>query len=223
MRHYNSSTPADWRLYVIVDRAAIGNRDLVEVASAAIRGGADVIQLRDKAASTGRLLDEAQQLLRLTQRAGVPLIINDRVDVTYTVGADGVHLGQDDLPVGAARNMLGAGRLIGKSTHSLAQAIAAQAEGADYIGFGPIFPTPTKPEYDSIGTAFVRQVAQQVRLPIICIGGIDERTLPQVMQRGAERVAVVRAVCSAKDPETAARELKTTLTQFSRSSVPSRL
>ena len=214
---------SEWRLYVIVDRAAIGSRDLVEMASAAIRGGADVIQLRDKTASTRQLLDEAQELLCLTQHAGVALIINDRVDVASTVGAGGVHLGQEDLPVEAARKMLGAGRLIGKSTHSLEQALVAQAEGADYIGFGPIFPTPTKPEYGSIGSALIRQVAQQVRLPIICIGGIDERTLPQVMQRGAERIAVVRAVCGAKDPEAAARELKTTLTQFSRSSVPSRL
>lgn len=210
------NAPSCWRLYVIVDRSAVGSRDVLDVAAAAIRGGADVIQLREKAASTRQLLDDAQRLLPLTRRAGLPLIINDRVDVAKAAGADGVHLGQDDLPVAAARDMLGAGRLIGTSTHSLEQALAAAAEGVDYLGLGPIFPTPTKPDYGSIGTELIARVLSRVRLPVVCIGGIDGATLPDVLEAGAACVAVVRAVCAADDPESATRALKDALTHFVR-------
>jgi thiamine-phosphate pyrophosphorylase len=147
-------------------------------------------------------------LLPLTRAAGIPLIINDRVDVADAVGADGVHLGQDDLPVEEARRLLGPSRLIGKSTHSVEQALAAQAEGADYIGLGPIFPTPTKPDYRSIGTEPIRQIVSHMQVPVVCIGGIDAETLGGVIAAGAQCVAVVRAVCAAPDPEAAARTLK---------------
>jgi len=207
---------SDWRLYVIVDRAAVGPRGLEEVAAAAIRGGADVLQLRDKAASARRLLDAARALLALTRPAGIPLIINDRPDVAASAGADGVHLGQDDLPLPEARRLLGPDRLIGQSTHSLEQAVAAEAAGADYIGLGPIFPTPTKPEYGSIGTALISAVASRVRVPVVCIGGIDASTLPQVLKAGAKRVAVVRAVCAVADPAAAARGLKALLARRAR-------
>ena len=202
-----------WRLYVIIDRSAAGGRDLADIAAAAIRGGADVIQLRDKTASDRHVLDEARRLLPLTRAAGVPLILNDRVDLARAAGADGVHLGQDDLPVRDARNLLGPGRLIGKSTHRLDQALAAQAEGPDYLGLGPIFPTPTKPDYASVGTALIGEVAARVRVPVVCIGGIDRGNLEEVLRAGAERIAVVRAVCGASDPEAAARELKAILTR----------
>ena len=211
---WNVTPCSEWQLYIIVDRAAIGPRDLAEVAAGAIRGGADVIQLRDKTASARGLIEEAHRVLALTRAAGIPLIINDRVDVARAVGADGVHVGQDDLPLEAARDILGPGRLIGTSTHSLEQAMAAQAQGADYIGVGPLFPTPTKPEYASIGTTLVGQIVSRVRLPTVCIGGVDRATLEQVVRAGATCVAVVRAVCSASDPEAAARELKTALTNL---------
>lgn len=204
---------SSWRLYVIVDRAAAGTRDLADLAAAAIRGGADAIQLRDKTASSAQLIEEGKRLLPFTQAAGIPLIINDRVDVALSFGADGVHLGQEDLPIIEARRILGPTRLIGRSTHSLEQARRAEAEGADYIGLGPIFPTPTKPDYGSVGTALIGTVAQQVRLPIVCIGGIDEATIKQVVESGATCVAVVRAVCHAQDPEAAARHLKQQLSQ----------
>ena len=209
-----SSSP--WRLYVIIDRAASAGRDLAELAAAAIRGGADLVQLRDKAASHREFLKEAERVLSVTRRAHVPLIINDRTPVARAVGADGVHLGQDDAAIAVARRRLGAGRLIGKSTHSLEQALAAQAEGADYIGFGPIFPTPTKPDYGSIGTALIRRVTEALPIPVVCIGGIDRSNLFQVLEAGAARVAVVRAVCAAPDAESAARSLKQTLEQFHR-------
>jgi len=207
----NAPSCSSWRLYVILDRAAAGRADLVALAEAAIRGGADVIQLRDKHAATRPLITEAQRLLRVTQAAGIPLLINDRADIARHVAAAGVHLGQDDLPIAEARAILGPQAIIGKSTHTLAQALAAEQEGADYIGVGPIFATPTKPAYAHVGTALIRQVAQQVRLPMVCIGGIDQRTLPEVVQAGARCIAIVRAVCNASDPEAAAKKLRTLL------------
>lgn len=214
----NNRSCSDWRLYVIVDRAAAGTRPLAQIADAAIRGGADVLQLRDKTASTKTLLAEAAALLQLTRAAGIPLIINDRADIAHAVGADGVHLGQEDIPVAEARRLLGPTRLIGTSTHSLEQARAAEAEGSDYIGVGPIFPTPTKPEYGSVGLELIRRVRAQVNVPTVCIGGIDAGNLAQVLEAGADRIAVVRAVCAAPNPEAATRCLKDALTHFVRAS-----
>ena len=213
---WNVTCSAPWRLYVIIDRAAAGSRDLPALADAAIRGGADFVQLRDKTASHREFLREAKRVIAVTRRAGVALVINDRIPVARAIGADGVHLGQDDVAIAVARRRLGPGRLIGKSTHSLAQAFAAQGEGADYIGFGPIFPTPTKPDYGSIGTRSIRSVAQSLTIPVVCIGGIDAQNLAEVLGAGADRVAVVRAVCAADDPESAARRLKQIIEQFHR-------
>lgn len=214
----NAPSCSAWRLYVIIDRAAAGRRPLAEIADAAIRGGADVLQLRDKTASAKTLLAEATTLLRLTRAAGIPLIINDHPDIAHAAGADGVHLGQDDAPVAAARRLLGPECLIGKSTHSLEQARAAEAEGPDYIGVGPIFSTPTKPDYDQVGLRLIGQVAEAVAMPAVCIGGINEDNIEQVLEAGAQRAAVVRAVCAAADPEAAARRLKDALTHFIRAS-----
>ena len=207
---------SSWQLYVIVDRSASGHRDLVDLAAAAIRGGADAIQLRDKTASRDLLLDEARRLLPLARAAGIPLIINDWAKTAQDAGAGGVHLGQDDISIREARRILGPLSLIGKSTHSLEQALAAQAEGADYIGLGPIFPTPTKPGVQSVGTALIAQVAPRVRVPIVCIGGIDAANARTVVEAGAACIAVVRAVCSAPDPESSTRNLKRILVQSTR-------
>lgn len=207
-------SPSAWRLYVIVDRAAAGTRDLAEIAAAAIRGGADALQLRDKAASARCLFEEALALLPIARAGGVPLIVNDRLDVAMAAGADGVHLGQDDLPLGQARVIAGQALLIGVSTHSIDQAMAEQAHGADYIGVGPVFPTPTKPDYGSVGTSLVRQVADRIRIPFVCIGGIDAGNVEQVTRAGGFCIAVVRAVCASADPEMAAKNLKQALTQF---------
>jgi len=209
----NERSCSAWRLYVIIDPSAMGSGTWLEVAAAAIRGGADVVQLRDKTASARQLLDEARQLLPLTRAERIPLIINDRTDVARAAGADGVHLGQADLPLHAARAFLGPHGLIGVSTHTLEQALAAEAEGADYIGVGPIFPTPTKPTYPSVGVSLIRQVVSRVRIPMVCIGGIDRSRVPEVRKAGATCVAVVRAVCAAADPEAATRELRHLLVQ----------
>ncbi len=203
-----------WQLYVILDAAAAAGRNLQDLTAAAIRGGADLLQLRDKTASTKQLCDTAQQLLPLTRAAGIPLIINDRVDVALAVGADGVHLGQDDLAPALARRLLGPHRLIGQSTHSLEQALAAQREPIDYFAVGPIFATPTKPDYPHVGLSLIRQIAPHARKPFVAIGGIDLDVAPSVLDAGAPGVAVVRAVCAAADPEAATRQLKRLFAQF---------
>jgi thiamine-phosphate pyrophosphorylase len=197
-----------WQLYIIIDHAALAGRDPAETAAAAIRGGADALQLRHKGADDEVLAQDAGRLLPLTRAAGIPLIVNDSVEAAVRSGADGVHLGQDDLSIAEARARLGANRLIGRSTHTPEQARAAQAEGADYIGFGPIFPTPTKPTYGPIGPDAIREAAALVTIPMVCIGGIDAATLPRALAAGARCVAVVRAVCAAPDPEAAVRRLR---------------
>ena len=205
-----------WQLYVIVDRDASGGRDLAQIAAAAIRGGADILQLREKHATDAQVRRDAERLLPLTRAAGIPLIINDRIEVASQTGADGVHLGQADPPVTEARRVLGPGRRVGKSTHSLEQALAAEAEGADYLGLGPVFPTPTKPDYGSLGPGIISQVRARVSIPVVCIGAISLETLQPVLEAGAACVAVVRAVCAAEDPEAAARALKAGLRQPAR-------
>jgi thiamine-phosphate pyrophosphorylase len=213
---WNVISCSTWRLYVIADRAAVGPRDLAAVAAAAVRGGADVFQLRDKAGTDEQIAEAALRILPITRAAGVALIINDRVGVARQVGAEGVHLGQDDLPIEDARAILGPNRLIGASTHSLDQAMDAVEAGADYIAVGPIFPTPTKPEYASVGTELITEVAPRIRIPWLCIGGIDLHNVQQVLAAGARCVAVVRAVCGAEDPEQATRELACAVKQLVR-------
>lgn len=195
------------RLYVIVDRAAIGRRDPVRVAEAAVRGGADVIQWRDKAARDGEFLAVARAMRRVV-RGGALFVVNDRVAVALRVGADGVHVGHEDLPVADVRLLAGRRFLIGRSTHSWAEARQAAASGADYLGVGPIFSTPTKPDYRPVGLELVRRAAPAIRIPWFAIGGIDLGNLPLVLSAGAARVAVVRAVAAASDPEETARAFK---------------
>ena len=209
----NAPSCSAWRLYVIVDPAATHGRDLAWVAEQAIRGGADVIQLRDKRGSAGQLCDTATRLLQVTRPRGIPLIINDRADVAAASGADGVHLGQDDVPVEAARHMLGPNALIGASTHSLEQAVAADARSLDYLAVGPVYATPTKPNAPHVGIDLIAQVALRVRRPLVAIGGIDAARVHEVRRAGVQRIAVVRAVCGAEDPGAAAQHLKQLLLQ----------
>lgn len=203
------------RLYVIVDRAALGGKDPVAVARAAIQGGADCIQWRDKKASDSEFLACARDLRVLTREAGTIFVVNDRVAVAMLVEADGVHLGHEDLPVPEVRRLAGGSLAIGRSTHSLAQAKQAELDGADYIAVGPIFSTPTKPGYPAVGLELIRQVKTAIQIPWVAIGGIDQSTLPLVLSAGSKRVAVVRAVAGASNPEAAARQFKEQLLSVS--------
>lgn len=196
----------DPSLYVILDRSASHGRDLQEILDATIAGGCRLIQLREKEWPSGRLLPLAERLRDRCRAAGATFIVNDRVDLALAVGADGVHLGQDDLPVRAARPLLRPGMVLGRSTHSVAQAREAQSDGADYIAVGSMFPTQTKPDFELVGPELVRAVRPVTRAPLIGIGGITRANVAQVIRAGADGVAVISAVCGASDPAAATRE-----------------
>jgi thiamine-phosphate pyrophosphorylase len=195
----------DPSLYVILDRTASRGRDLEEILDATIAGGCRLIQLREKEWPSGRLLPLAERLCDRCRRAGVTFIVNDRVDLAISVGADGVHLGQDDLPSRVARPLLRPGMVLGRSTHSVAQAREAQSEGADYIAVGSMFPTQTKPDFELVGPELIRAVRPATKAPLIGIGGITRENVAEVIRAGADGVAVVSAVCGAPDPAAATR------------------
>jgi thiamine-phosphate pyrophosphorylase len=204
---------SDCRLYGILDLGYVDLANIVPVAEAMISGGVDAIQLRAKAHSIEHIIDLAKHLHPITSRASVPLIVNDHVEVAARVSVEGVHLGQDDDPVAIARRKAGRPIFVGKSTHRLEQAKAAQSEGADYIGFGPIFATPTKPNYKPVGLKDIRQVHEKIAIPIFCIGGIKLDNLAQVIAAGAKRVVIVSGILQATDAAEYARAAKAMLTQ----------
>jgi thiamine-phosphate pyrophosphorylase len=200
----------DFRLYAVTDLKD-DDPGILKKIEQAYRGGADIIQLRSKLLTDAALVRLGLKIGKIAAKYRKLYFVNDRVDLALATGADGVHLGQEDLPVALAQRLardVGRKILIGKSTHSLKQALAAVKEGADYIGVGPVFRTPTKPHTKSVGLRFVKQAASRIRIPWVAIGGIDLTNIGDVVAAGANRVAVVRAVFSAKDPERAARELK---------------
>ena len=168
-------------------------------------GGASAIQLRDKLATDEELILQAKELLLVCRGAGIPLIINDRIQVAKKSGADGVHLGQEDASFLEARAILGDWAFVGRSTHSPEQALCAQKEGFDYIGVGPVFATPTKPTYEAVGLDLVKFAAKNIHIPFVAIGGINETNAVQVKKAGARTIAVVRAVMSSEDPQKTAR------------------
>jgi thiamine-phosphate pyrophosphorylase len=173
----------------------------------AIAGGVDAVQLRDKASSDREMLRIARDLRRWTRECDALLFVNDRPDLARAAHADGVHLGQEDFPVKEARRIVGPDALIGLSTHTIEQARGAAAEGADYIGVGPVFPSRTKQFTELAGLEFVEAVAREIRLPSFCIGGIEPGNIAQVAHMGAKRFAVGAAISQASDPREIAREL----------------
>ena len=193
----------DPTLYVILDRAASRGRDLDEVLEGAIAGGCRMVQLREKTWPSGRLLPLAERLRERCRHAGVTFIVNDRLDLALAVDADGVHLGQDDLPPRAARPLLRRQMQLGLSTHSIAQAREAQANGADYVAVGAMFATATKPDFELVGPELLRNVRPHVRVPLVGIGGITPENVAEVIRAGADGVAVISAVCAADDPAAA--------------------
>ena len=199
----------DYSLYLVTDRALSLGRSTVEVVRAAIRGGVSCVQLREKGCSTREFMDEARLLKALLAGTGVPLFINDRLDVALAVGADGVHLGQNDLAIADARRLVGNRMIIGISAESVADAIRAEAEGADYIGASPVFTTPTKTDTaPPLGLDGLRAIRRAVQLPLVAIGGINADNAAQVLRAGADGLAVVSAIVSAPCPRTAAAALR---------------
>lgn len=180
---------------------------------AALRGGVDIVQLRMKDGGDREILSAARRFRRICDAAGALLIVNDRPDLAQAADADGVHLGQDDTPVARARQMLGPDRLIGLSTHTPAQIDAAAHADVDYIGVGPVNETPTKPGRAAVGLALVEYAARHAPAPFFAIGGIAQANIGEVRAAGGIRVAVVRAVTEAPEPEVTARALRDALTE----------
>jgi thiamine-phosphate pyrophosphorylase len=206
-------SPGRWRLCVITDESLSRGRSHIEIAEAAIRGGADVIQLRDKTASGGELYRVALALRTLTRDAKVPIIINDRLDIALAADADGVHLGQMDLPASVARHILGPGRILGVSAETLTEALLAEKDGADYLGVGPVFEArKTKADAgEPLGLERIALVRKHCRLPIVAIGGIDAQNARRVREAGADSAAVISAIVGADDIARAAEQVKSLL------------
>jgi thiamine-phosphate pyrophosphorylase len=203
-----TADPRSWGLYLVTDRAQTRNRPLEAVIDAALQGGVKAVQLREKDLSGLELYRLAERLLPLVHRYGASLLVNDRLDLALVLPLDGVHLAQASLPPADARTLLGAGRLIGVSCHTEAEALEAQQGGADFIVFGPLYQTPSKQMYGPpVGLEALRQLHRKVTLPIFGIGGIRLSRVAAVIASGAQGVAVVSAVMTADDPARAARDL----------------
>lgn len=195
-------------LYGILDLGYVTPEDMPDVARQMIDGGVEIVQLRAKGLPAGEFADLARKLAPIFTTAGVPFVLNDHPELVASAGATGAHVGQDDMTVAVARELAGTKGIIGKSTHSLEQATAAQDVGADYIGYGPLFPTPTKPEYTAVGLSEIRRIHEAVKIPIYCIGGIKLENLRQVLDAGAKRVVIVSGLLQAPDLVTYAREVR---------------
>ncbi len=199
----------DFSLYLVTDQGLSLGRPLELVVEAAVRGGVSAVQLREKSRPIPEYVDIARRIQEVLQPSGVPLIINDRVDIALAVGGAGVHLGQGDMPPGEARKLLGPDAVIGLSVETPEQAAAAEHLDVDYLGVSPIFPTPTKTGLMTAwGLQGLRLLRSRSRHRLIAIGGINSSNAAAVMDAGADGVAVVSAICSAPDPEASARELR---------------
>lgn len=189
---------AEARLYAIIDLNYVCSEESPGILQNLIDGGIDLVQLRGKNRTIDELSELAEKLLKQTAAANIPLVVNDHAEIANRVEVQGVHVGQDDDAIAKVRSAVNRPTLVGKSTHSLAQAVAAEGEGADYVGFGPLFATPTKPDYPPIGLNEIREVHRQVKIPIFCIGGIDIDNLQSVIDAGAKRVVMVSALLRAR-------------------------
>jgi thiamine-phosphate pyrophosphorylase len=192
-------------LYVILDRGAAGGRDLPALLDAVLKGGCRVVQLREKTMPLSELYPVALGLRRRCREAGCTFIVNDRVDLALALAADGVHVGQEDLPAREARQLLRPGMILGVSTHDEEQARRARDDGADYVAVGSMFPTGSKPGFRLVGADLLRRVRPEIPVPLVAIGGITVDNVAEVVRAGADGIAVISAVCAAPDPETAAR------------------
>jgi thiamine-phosphate pyrophosphorylase len=199
-----------------MDLGYVDSLEIKKVAKQMIDGGVDLIQLRAKAHPSAEIATAAAELHCITVERDVPLIINDHPEIARIVSAEGVHVGQDDLAISEVREIVGPDCMVGKSTHSVDQAIRAFYEGADYIGFGPIFATPTKPDYRPIGLDEIRRVHEAIRIPVFYIGGIKLDNLPEVIEAGARRIVIVSGLLQAADIASYARSAKEFLNRKSK-------
>ncbi len=194
------------KLYLVTNSDKFDSEDLfLDAVASALKGGVDILQLREKNMPANKIIELGKKIKLLCGEYNALFIVNDRVDIAFAVGADGVHLGQDDMDIQSAREILGENAIIGVSTHAPEQAQKAVLDGADYIGVGPVFTTPTKPGRQSVGLEYVKWVSDNIDLPAFAIGGIDLDNVNEVISNGAKRIAVVRAIINSVNPEIAAR------------------
>ena len=199
----------NYSLYLVTDRGLAKGRSTLDIIRSAVQGGVTCVQVREKECTTLDFIEQAQSIKEYLQSKGVPLIINDRVDVALAVGADGVHLGQTDMPLDMAKKIIGDSMIIGISAESIADAVAAEKGGADYLGVSPIYATPTKTDTaPPLGLEGLRAIRQKVNLPLVGIGGLNRDNAAAVIRHGGDGVAVVSAIVAADDPMQAAGDLK---------------
>jgi thiamine-phosphate pyrophosphorylase len=198
----------DYTLYLVTDRELMTSDTIEECVEQAVLGGCTVVQLREKTASSREFYETAVKAREITFRLKVPLIINDRADIALAVNADGVHIGQEDLPYNDVRRVIGQDKIIGVSVSNLAEAETAANMGADYLGVGAMFPTGTKTDSNLTSMDELRRIREKIKIPLVVIGGINKNTIPLFKGTGIDGLAVVSAVVSQKDPAGAARELK---------------
>jgi thiamine-phosphate pyrophosphorylase len=201
-----------FRLYLVTERSAGGTVPLATIVEQAIRGGVDAVQLREKDLTGRALFELATEVLAVCRRHGVPLLVNDRIDLALALGADGVHLPADSFPIEAARRLLGPTKLVGVSTHGVEEVVAAHCAGADFAVFGPVFETPSKARYGApLGIEALRAAVRSSPLPLFAIGGVTAARAPLIRACGAHGVAVIRAILAGTDAASSARAIATSL------------
>ena len=203
------------RLHVLTDITLQNRFSHLDLTEMAISGGADTIQYRQKRGSTREMIEVAREMKSICSKAGITFVVNDRIDIALAVKADGIHLGQDDFPAPLARELLGRERIIGGSAGSVEEARKCLSEGVDYIGFGPVYTTTSKDDAGpAVGIEIMKQVSDEIPLPIIAIGGVSPENTPDVIRAGAHGIAVISAICCQGDPELATRTLHRALNEF---------
>ena len=198
----------DYSVYLVTDTGMCPRENLIDVCAKAIDGGATLIQLREKDISSRAFYEEALELKKLCSSRNIPLLINDRLDIALAVGADGIHIGQSDIPIDAARKLLGFDKIIGVSAGSVEEALEAARNDADYLGVGAVFPTSTKDDAKNVGIEILKNVRSAVNIPIVGIGGINSGNIDKLYGTGIDGVAVVSCIMASIDPKAAAAELR---------------
>jgi thiamine-phosphate pyrophosphorylase len=199
----------DWSLYLVTDRDLAGEKSLEDVVIAAVKGGVTAVQLREKECTTLEYISLAKRIKLLLENLPVPLIINDRIDVALASNADGVHVGQSDMPYSEARRIMGPSSIVGLTVETMEQARLAEQTDADYLGVSTIYATPTKTDtINEWGLKGLEELHMQTNKPLVAIGGINSKNATDIIKAGADGIAVVSAICASSDPESSAKEIK---------------
>ncbi|WP_298537574.1 thiamine phosphate synthase [uncultured Methanobrevibacter sp.] len=198
----------DYSVYLVTDRRNKTDEEFLNIIEEAIKGGTTVVQLREKTASTKEFYDLALRVKEITSRYGVPLLINDRIDIALAVDSEGVHIGQDDMPADIAREIIGEDKILGVSASTVEEAKKAEKDSADYIGSGAVFPTATKDDADSVSKEELKEIVDSIDIPVVAIGGITVENANTLKGSGIAGFSVVSAIMSAEDPKEASKKLK---------------